>query len=565
MDEGLYTRTTKRSAGEDNTEDSGVRKKRRRHGDKLHNESTAKEHYGNKLRTGKADNSLSREEKKKINKLRKQGRKAAFAQEAARRAKKKAATSRTRSVAGTTSSVYENGRNTVSSTLSGDGGTYSEENNVAEDVFDSGGMVASGLYSKAKEGVYSAGFHNRKVLDGSKEKASEKNVMKKEFQKKLAQKKAKDAANDANKVSKKFTDKAEDLAGKIAEALKEFAEDHPGIALIILAVLLLIFVISGMLSSCSAMGAGVQNSTIITSYTADDEDILAVEDDYKDLESDLQELLDNVETDHEGYDEYNYYVDEIGHNPYQLAALLTVLFENYKREEVQGMLQTIFDLQYEFYTEEEIETRYTEDEEDPEPYDYYILNIYLINHTLDYVVDELGLDEFQKARYEVLLETFGNKKYLFGEDDPYNVPGNNPGDYEGYHVPGEYLTDEEFARMLQEAESHLGTPYVWGGYSPSGFDCSGFVSWVINHCGNGWNYGRQTANGLRGITGYVDPSEAKPGDLIFFHGTYDTPGCSHVGIYVGNGMMIHAGSPVKYSSINTPYWQNHFDSFGRLP
>ena len=217
--------------------------------------------------------------------------------------------------------------------------------------------------------------------------------------------------------------------------------------------------------------------------------------------------------------------------------------------------------------EEVVETRYTEPEdedEDPEPYDYYILNVYLVNNTLDVVPDELGMTDAEKQRVALLLYTFGNRKYLFGEDDIYNIPGEGDDDSSEHHVPGEYLSDEEFARMLAEAERYLDVPYVWGGYSPSGFDCSGFVSWVINHCGNGWNYGRLTANGLRARTANVPASEAKPGDLIFFQGTYATSGASHVGIYVGGGWMIHAGNPVHYSNINTPYWQSHFLGYGRI-
>lgn len=342
----------------------------------------------------------------------------------------------------------------------------------------------------------------------------------------------------------------------------------------------------GLLGSCSALGGGGGDVLMGTSYTATDRDILGAEDDYKDLEKGLQDDIDEIDTD--GYDEVNYYLDEIGHNPYQLAAILTVIDEAYKRNQVQDILQKIFDLQYELTTEEVEETkekevtktgtRWVEDEDhedggywetytytETEEYQYYILNVYLVNNTLDGVLDGLGFTEKEKHRAALLLYTYGNRKYLFGDDDIYNIPGEGEGDSPDHHVPGEYLSDEEFARMLAEAEKYLGTSYVWGGYSPSGFDCSGFVSWVINHCGNGWNYGRQTANGLRGITSYVSTSEAKPGDLIFFQGTYDTPGASHVGIYVGGGWMIHAGNPVHYSSINTPYWQEHFLEYGRLP
>ena len=201
---------------------------------------------------------------------------------------------------------------------------------------------------------------------------------------------------------------------------------------------------------------------------------------------------------------------------------------------------------------------YQEEEED----EYYILNVTLTNQSIDYVARNMGLTAEQLQRYEILLETFGNKKYLF-EDDPYAAP--QPGDYQDYTVPSEYLTDVEFGNMLHEAEKYLGYPYVWGGSSPStSFDCSGFVSYVINHCGNGWNVGRQTANGLLNNCTRVSKNNAKPGDLIFFQGTYDTSGASHVGIYVGDGMMIHCGNPIQYASYDTAYWRAHAYCYGRI-
>ena len=395
------------------------------------------------------------------------------------------------------------------------------------------------------------------------------------------------AAENGGKIGRKITDKAEDMAALLWETVKEFVEDNPVASAIIVLVFILIIAVMGLMSSCSAMGGGSGDVVFASSYTAEDEDILGAEDDYKELEAGLQDDIDNIETDYADYDEINYHLDEIGHNPYQLAAILTVLYEDYKREDVQAKLQEIFGIQYELTMDEEVETREREVEvsgirwvEDDsfedggywepytetitEEYEYYILNVYLVNHTLDVVPDELGFTEAQKERVKLLMLTYGNRKYLFGEDDYYNTDDNHPGDSDDHHVPGEYLSDEQFARMLAEAERYLGVPYVWGGYSPSGFDCSGYVSWVINHCGNGWNYGRLTANGLRARTTPVSPSEAKPGDLIFFQGTYDTPGASHVGIYVGGGWMIHAGNPVHYSSINTPYWQSHFLGYGRI-
>ncbi|MBO6241983.1 MAG: C40 family peptidase [Butyrivibrio sp.] len=568
MDGNLYTR--------DNPKDKGATQKDMTHADKLRDKESAQKYYGEKFRaersrkidSGKSDEDIRHEKVKRqtvnAEKVRKQ-------KDSAKKAEQKAARERTRS--GISEAAARVGA--VASVLGDVSGANSDdqdkdESSVAEEAFEAGGYVASGavsrVTSKTKSSKYSNKLHKGKDADTvAKDAARER--MKKEMQRKAASKQAK-AAENTGKIGRKITDKAEDLAGLLAEKIQEFVMDNPVISAIIAGILILILAFSGIMNSCAALGSGGGDITVATSFTAEDEEILAVEDDYKELEEGLQDEIDDIAEDHADYDEINYHLDEVGHNPYQLAAILTVIFESYTRDEVQSKLQEIFDLQYEVSYEETVETRYTEPEdedEDPEPYDYYICDIYLVNHTLDAVVEELGFTEDEMVRYEILLETFGNKKYLFGEDDVYNIPGSGPGDYDDYHVPGEYLTDEEFARMLHEAERYLGVPYVWGGYSPSGFDCSGFVSYVINHCGNGWNVGRQTANGLRHITANVPSSEAKPGDLIFFQGTYDTAGASHVGIYVGNGMMIHAGNPIHYSSINTPYWQSHYLGFGRLP
>lgn len=264
-----------------------------------------------------------------------------------------------------------------------------------------------------------------------------------------------------------------------------------------------------------------------------------------------------------------YALDEIGHNPYELAAYLTVVFEDYTREEVQAELVRLFEEQYDLELDEEVEIRsYTTTDEDGNTstvyYEYRILNVTLTNYGLGNVIASSRLTAEQWERYKVLLETLGNRSYLFGEDVS-SAPGGG-GEYTDYDIPGEALTDTAFANMVREAEKYLGYPYVWGGSSPStSFDCSGFVSWVINNCGNGWSVGRQTANGLKNLCDIIPPSEAKPGDLIFFQGTYNTSGASHVGIYVGNGMMIHCGDPISYASIETNYWQQHFYCFGRIP
>ena len=574
MDEGLYTREPREEASADET-------KVKTHATKLKNKDSARRYYEQKLRNGKADNRDSVEEQKRKEKVHKQSQKKASDIEKKRKAaeaKKKA--DQERNVSKGSENVSRSSgafSRTAADCLTGFGivsdmvgstDDGKDESSVAEEVVDTGGYIASGAVSsatsKVKNKKYSNKMHGRKELSTEKEVAKQK--AQREMQKKALEKQAR-AAENGGKIGRKITDKAEDLAALLWETVKEFMADNPVTTLIIVFVLLLIIALMGLLGSCSAMGGGGGDVLMGTSYTATDDDILGTEDDYKDLEEGLQDDIDNIESDYPDYDEYNYYLDEVGHNPYQLAAILTVLFEAYKREEVQAKLQEIFEIQYELTVEEVVETRYTEPEdedEDPEPYDYYILNVYLVNHTLDVVPDELGMTDAEKQRVALLMYTFGNRKYLFGEDDIYNIPGEGEDDSRDHRVPGEYLSDEQFARMLAEAEKYLDVPYVWGGYSPSGFDCSGFVSYVINHCGNGWNYGRLTANGLRARTANVPSSDAKPGDLIFFQGTYNTSGASHVGIYVGGGWMIHAGNPVHYSNINTPYWQSHFLGYGRI-
>ena len=380
-------------------------------------------------------------------------------------------------------------------------------------------------------------------------------------------------------------------AGKAAKETKnaiekvgEFVAEHKGILLIGGGVLLIIMLISGMMGSCSVMFNGGSDVVIETSYTAEDSDILAVEADYTALESALQARIDNIRTEYSGYDEYNITQDQIGHNPYELASYLTVVFENYTRSQVQSTLQQIFAAQYELTFDSIVETRYRtetktrtvtrtdpetgetyEEEEEYEeevPYDYYILNVNLDNKGLANILLSAGLTDDQMMRYGLLMQTLGNKPEIFG-DNPYAIAIQ---DVLHYDIPGEALTDEKFRKMITEAEKYLGYPYVWGGSSPStSFDCSGFVSWVVNHCGHGWDVGRLTANGLKNICAIIPRSEAKPGDLIFFQGTYDTTGASHVAIYVGDGMMIHCGNPIQYASIDTAYWQAHFYCFGRLP
>lgn len=380
------------------------------------------------------------------------------------------------------------------------------------------------------------------------------------------------------------TAKAAQGTVSITEKAFQFVQSHSHIIIGIAAVGLLVLVIAGSVSSCSVLINGGGNVVLGTSYTAEDEDLKGVETDYTRLEDKLRKQIDRIETDHPGYDEYRYNLAEIGHNPYELASLLTVEFENYTRSQVQARLQSIFEAQYELKLEEKVEIRtrketrvgyrynpitgtgHTYTYQVKVQYEYKILNVTLLNRGVDYVARNSGLTDDQLQRYEVTLECRGNRDDLFAGIAFATPDGaGSSGEYQDYDIPGEALTDEKFRKMITEAEKYLGYPYVWGGSSPStSFDCSGFVSWVINHCGNGWNVGRQTANGLMGKCDIVPKSEAKPGDLIFFQKTYNTSGASHVGIYVGNGMMIHCGSPISYASIETSYWRQHYYCMGRI-
>ena len=365
-----------------------------------------------------------------------------------------------------------------------------------------------------------------------------------------------------------------------------FVKEHPKAILIVGILGLLVMLIAGVFSSCTALFAGSGNAVLGSSYTAEDADILDADADYTALEAALEEQISRLERTSPGYDEYRYDLAEIGHNPYELAACLTVLFEDYTRAEVQSTLQSLFARQYTLTLQPEVEVRTrteirtgTTVSTDPETgetyeedyeyeveveYEYHILNVKLVNKGVGAAIRDSELTTEQAGRYDVLMMTSGNRPELFGED-VYGVSG---GAYTDYNIPGEALTDERFRRMITEAEKYLGTPYVWGGSSPStSFDCSGFVSWVINHCGNGWDVGRLSARGLKAICDIIPPDQAKPGDLIFFHHTYNAPDPSdatHVGIYVGNGWMLHCGSPISYASIENSYWQEHFLCFGRI-
>ncbi len=429
------------------------------------------------------------------------------------------------------------------------------------------------------EALYQRERHNSPDMSSNPiSRWRQKQELKKRYMEAKAGGKAGASASGTAKGTKKAARESKSLVDKGIE----FVKKHPKAILIGGALALLIMLIAGMFSSCTAMFAGSGNAVLGTSYTAEDADITGADADYTALETALRSQLGSIESTHSGYDEYRYDLAEIGHNPYELAAYLTVLFEDYTRTEVQSILQSLFAQQYTLTLTPEVEIRtrtetrtgtttvtdpatgeITTEEYEYEvevEYEYHILNVKLSNKGLGAVIRASGLTTEQTERYDVLMSTSGNRP-LFGED-VYGVTG---GEYTDYDIPGEALTDEKFRRMITEAEKYLGYPYVWGGSSPStSFDCSGFVSWVINNCGNGWSVGRQTANGLKNICDIIPPSEAKPGDLIFFQGTYSTSGASHVGIYVGDGMMIHCGNPISYASTDTPYWQGHFLCFGRI-
>ena len=402
-----------------------------------------------------------------------------------------------------------------------------------------------------------------------------------------AARRAEEHAAEAGSAAGKSTQAVRGIGQKLSELkdhVFEYAAEHPHVLLITGGLALLLLLVCSSMSSCSSFLPGGSGAVVATTFTANDEDITGANDDYKAMEADLSAKIDRIKSDYLGYDEYNFNLDEIGHDPYQLTAYLTVFFEDYTRDEVQTALKQLFDQQYELELapETEIRTRTetrtghrtvrnpdgTTDREDytyevEVEYEYHILNVTLRNKNLGHIITESGgMSGDQAERYAVLLETKGNKAYLFA-DDPYVATSDA---YLDYDIPGEALTDTKFANMIHEAEKYLGYPYVWGGSSPStSFDCSGFVSYVINHCGNGWNVGRQTAEGLRNSCSIIPAGAAQPGDLIFFQGTYETAGASHVGIYVGNNMMIHCGNPIQYASIDTPYWRQHFYCFGRLP
>lgn len=375
------------------------------------------------------------------------------------------------------------------------------------------------------------------------------------------------------------------ITEKAKAAVQEIVVQHKTLWVGIGVGILLVMVMLGAFSSCGAAIQGTGSTFVGTTYPSKDADMKGAEEDYLELEKELDKQIRQMESTHPGYDEYRYQLDEIGHDPYQLISHLTAVYEQFTRGQVKFAIKELFKQQYILKVWETIEIRTrTVTSVDPftgeltqttEEYEYKILNVLLKNKGFDTIARQ-NMNQKQTGRYDAYNLTYGNRPELFGAGSPtYSGgttgsigTGGGAGDSGGgfkYDIPSEALSDEKFARMIKEAEKYLGMPYVWGGSSPStSFDCSGFVCWVINNCGNGWSVGRTTANGLRGKCSYVSPADAQPGDLIFFEKTYNTVGASHVGIYVGNGMMIHCGDPISYTSINSTYWQSHFLGFGRI-
>ena len=367
-------------------------------------------------------------------------------------------------------------------------------------------------------------------------------------------------------------DKGKSVVSTAVNGIANFAKSNAHVLLIVGVFLLLLLLVVSAFSSCSILFSGTTQVSGQTIYTAEDRDIRGAETDYKKLEKELDKKIKRTPTDHPGYDEYRYHLDAIEHDPWQLTSFLTTLYDDYTRSEVQAKLKETFAKQYKLTTWVEVQTRYRTvvmidiftgiPYTVQVPYEYRIFHTKLVNKGLEVVIRE-ELDNDQWKRYEIFQDTLGGRPYLFkgglppGGSDGSGAPGID------YQVPAEALTDSEFAAIYKEAQKYVGTPYVWGGSTPeTGFDCSGYVCWVYNQ--NGYDVGRTTANGLWNKSQHISEADAKPGDLVFFKGTYDTPGMSHTGIYLGNGMMVSAGDPIKYANIHSSYWEKHLAGFGRL-
>ena len=411
-------------------------------------------------------------------------------------------------------------------------------------------------------------FHTAAQEHPELAKSALKRYWQKQRNRKQYQKRAKEAAKQGAKAAGKTAAATEKLAAKAAG----FVKRHPAGSVIALACILLVFLVQSCSSSLVTIGNAGAGALGATTYPSEDGDMLGAEAAYTGLEAELKNYLDTYESTHD-YDEYHFDLDGIEHDPYVLISILSALHEGqWTLSQAAGTLQTLFDRQYILTEEVVVEVRYrtetdTWTDEDGNshtdtyqvPYDYYICYVTLENKNLSHL-PVYFMSEEQMSRYAIYMSTVGNRPDLF-PDSPYvdRYITNPP---QGYEVPGEYLDDETFAAMLSEAQKYIGYPYVWGGSSPAtSFDCSGYLSWVINH--SGWNVGRQTAQGLYNLCTPV--SSPRPGDLVFFKGTYNTSGVSHCGIYVGDGRMLHCGDPIGYANLNTSYWQSHLYAYGRLP
>ena len=382
---------------------------------------------------------------------------------------------------------------------------------------------------------------------------------------------ASNGTNAAKSGMEQVINKGRSVVSTAVNGIANFAKSNAHVLLVVGVFLLLLLLVMSAFSSCSILFSGTTQVSGQTMYSAEDRDIRGAEQDYKKLEKELDKKIKRTPTDHPGYNEYQYHLDPIEHDPWQLTSFLTTLYDDYTRSEVQGKLKETFKKQYKLTTWVEVQIRYKTvwvispagiPVPTQVPYEYRIFHTKLVNRGLEVVIRE-ELDNDQWKRYEIFQDTLGGRPYLFngglppGGSDGSGTPGID------YQIPAEALTDSEFAAIYKEAQKYVGTPYVWGGSTPdTGFDCSGYVCWVYNQ--NGYNVGRTTANGLWNKSQHISEAEAKPGDLVFFKGTYDTPGMSHTGIYLGNGMMVSAGDPIKYANIHSSYWEKHLAGFGRL-
>ena len=425
------------------------------------------------------------------------------------------------------------------------------------------------------EYLYQKALHdNPEMLSGNPlNRFFQKQHLKREYAKaartaKAAGSTAQATAKSAEKTAEATATAAKKAAEKAKEAAEFVARHWKGV-LVVLAGFLLIVMLIGGLQSCSALVGAAGGGVAASSYQSEDADILAAEAAYCALEAELQEYLGTYERTHD-YDEYHYDLDEIKHDPYVLASILSALHDGaWTASEVQGTLQMLFEKQYILTETVVTEVRYRivtrTDSEGNEyevevPYNYYICTVELENFDLSHIPVYI-MDEETLSKYALYMSVLGNKPELFGDSE--YIPKYITNRPEGYEIPPSAMEDETFAAVITEAEKYLGYPYVWGGSSPStSFDCSGFVSWVLTNSGV-CNTGRLGAQGLYNISTPV--SNPQPGDLVFFVGTYDTPGVSHVGIYVGNSMMIHCGDPISYSNLNSSYWQAHFYAYARPP